>query len=108
MYLEIGFHGPLRFAPPEILQPTLANLLDINQNRISQDIPFFAQARWIPSFRAITTSGRWNDSCFDYALICQSLLSYDYKFPWHLNISSFTLGLKERCPIQKYIVGFKY
>ena len=58
MYLEIGFHGPLRFAPPEILQPALANLLGINHNRIPQDTPLFAQVQWIPSFRAITTSGQ--------------------------------------------------
>ena len=48
----------LRFAPPEILQPALTNLLGINQNRISPNIPLFAQVQWIPSFRAITTRGQ--------------------------------------------------
>ena len=110
----------LRFAPPEILQPVLANLLGINHNRIPQDTPLFAQVQWIPSFRAITTSGQCvhvqhldavriaGMKAGSTMLSSVSLLSCDYKFPWHLIISSLTLGLKEKCPIQKYIVGFKY
>ena len=108
----------LRFAPPEILQPALANLLDINHNRIPQDTPLFAHVQLIPSIRAFTTSGQdVHVQHLDVARIAGMkagsimLSSVRVCFLMILFlkiISSVTLGLKEKGPIQKYIVGFKY
>ena len=96
----------------------MANLLDINHNRIPQDTPLFAHVQLIPSIRAFTTSGQdVHVQHLDVARIAGMkagsimLSSVRVCFLMILFlkiISSVTLGLKEKGPIQKYIVGFKY